>query len=113
MNPNTAKRKGQQTEQMWVDYLRDSGWPYAERRRLTGKHDRGDIAGCPGVTVEVKSGAKISLGEWMAELEREMANDETEVGYLTIRPRNRPNPADWWCVVPAPILMRLLKDAGW
>lgn len=113
MKPNTAKRKGAATEQSWVGYLTQMGWPHAERRHLAGTADRGDIAGCPGVTVEVKSGARLALAQWMAELEAEMANDRTEVGYVAIRPPKRPQPQQWWCVVPAPVLLRLLKDAGW
>lgn len=113
MRPATAKRKGATTEQMWVEYLQQMGWPHAERRHLSGTADRGDIAGCPGVTVEVKSGAKMAVGQWMSELEVEMANDRTAVGYVAVRPRLKPSPDSWWCVVPAPVLLRLLKDAGW
>lgn len=113
MKPNTAKRKGATTEQRWVDYLRQTGWPYAERRHLSGSADRGDIAGCPGVTIEVKSGAKVTVAQWMSELEVEMANDRTEVGYIAVRPRLQPSPEQWWCVVPAPVMLRLLKDAGY
>jgi hypothetical protein len=113
MKPATAKAKGAKTEQLWVDFLKANGWPHAERRHLAGVADRGDIAGCPGVTVEVKSGARIDLATWMNELENEMNNDNTDVGYVAVRPKGRPNAGDWWCVVPAPVLVRLLKEAGW
>jgi hypothetical protein len=75
--------------------------------------DRGDIAGCPGVTCEVKSGARIDLATWMSELEVEMRNDSTEVGYCAVRPKGKPKADDWWCVVPAAVMVRLLKAAGW
>lgn len=113
MKPATAKRKGAETEEEWVRFLRAVGWPYAERRHLAGVADRGDIAGCPGVTVEVKSGARIDLSTWMAELEVEMRNDRTDVGYVAVRPKGRPHAENWWCVVPAEIMVRLLKAAGW
>lgn len=113
MKPATAKRKGATTEQMWVDYLREHGWPFAERRHLAGVADRGDVAGVPGVTCEIKSGASIDLAGWMDELDVEMANDKTSVGYVVIRPRKRPQAEDWWCVLPAPVLVDLLKAAGW
>lgn len=113
MKPATAKRKGAATEEEWVRYLRAVGWPYAERRHLAGAFDRGDVAGCPGVTVEIKSGARIDLATWMDELDTEMVNAATDVGYVAIRPKGRPRAQDWWCVVPAEVLVRLLKAAGW
>ena len=113
MKPATAKRKGAATEEEWVRFLRAAGWPYAERRHLAGVMDRGDIAGCPGVTVEVKSGARIDLATWMKELDVEMRNDNTDTGYVAVRPKGSPNAGDWWCVVPAAVMVRLLKAAGW
>lgn len=113
MKPATAKAKGAKTEQLWVDYLRDCGWPFVERRHLAGTADRGDITGMPGVTCEVKSGARLDLAGWMGELEVEMRNDGTDIGYTVVRPKGKPAPGDWWCVVPADVLVRLLKAAGW
>lgn len=113
VKPSTAKAKGAKTEQMWVDFLRANDWPFVERRHLAGTHDRGDIAGMPGVTCEVKSGARLDIAGWMAELDVEMHNDGTDIGYTVVRPRGKPNPVDWWCVLPADVLVRLLKQAGW
>jgi hypothetical protein len=110
--PSTAKAKGATTETLFVAWLRQ--WaPYVERRHLNGAHDRGDIAGLPGVVIEVKSGARIDLAGWMTELEAEVANDLAGLGVLVIRPKGRPHPDDWWAVVSTSHLIDLLRGAGW
>jgi hypothetical protein len=113
MKPSSAKAKGRNAENQFIAYLQDSGWPYAERRRLNGIHDRGDVTGIPGVTIEIKSGARIELAKWMGELEVEMDNDNTTIGFLAIKPKGKTAGADYWCLVPPAVLVRLLKDAGW
>ena len=49
MKPSTAKSKGLETESAWVEFLVDNGVPFAERRRLNGVEDRGDISGWVGI----------------------------------------------------------------
>jgi hypothetical protein len=109
MNPATAKTKGRQTESLLVDWLTRHGVPYAERRRLAGVLDRGDIAGWVGVCVEVKSGGRIDLGGWMRELAHEQTNDHADLGLLVIRPKGKPNPDDWYAVMPLPQAVQLIN----
>ena len=111
MKPGTAKVKGRTTENLLVEYLRANGFPYAERRRLAGSGDRGDIAGVVGVVIEVKSGARIDLASWMAELAWEISNDRASYGMVVVRPKGRPNPEQWWTVMPLPQAIELLGDA--
>lgn len=113
MKPSSAKAKGRNAENQFIEYLKQSGWPYAERRRLNGIHDRGDVTGIPGVTIEIKSGAKIELAKWMGELEVEMDNDRTDIGFLAIKPKGKTAGEHYWCLVPPAVLVRLLKEAGW
>lgn len=98
MKPASIKAKGRNAENLVVEYLR-RWWPMAERRRLNGIHDRGDVAGIPGTVVEVKSGAKIELGTWMRELDREMINDKADHAVLVIKPRGTTDAADFYAVV--------------
>lgn len=113
MKPSTAKVKGRETEQRFVDYLRANGAPYAERRRLNGSADRGDIAGVPGVVFEVKSGARLDIAGWLAELAAEVANDRADHGAVIVRPKGKPDPAEWFAVLSVPDLLRLLAEVGW
>ena len=110
MKPATAKVKGRATENLLVEYLRTRGVPYAERRRLAGSGDRGDIAGWVGVVVEVKSGARLDLAAWMNELAWEQVNDRADYGLLVIRPKGRPDPDTWWAVMPLRQAVELLTE---
>lgn len=114
MNPRQAKTKGRETEQMLVDHLRRN-WALVnvERRRLTGRDDQGDIAGWLGVCVEVKSGARIDIAGWLDELAAEIRNAHAEVGFVAVRPRGKPDPADWYALLPLDALLELLREVGW
>lgn len=113
MNPRTARTKGAATETAFVEFAKTWGVLHAERRHLAGSDDRGDIAGWPYVVVEVKSGARIDLAGWIAELEAEITNAEASTGFVAIRPKGRPHPSKWFAALPLPVLMRLMLDAGW
>lgn len=114
MNPSTAKAKGRETEQLFVNACRYQ-WhlPYVERRRLTGVEDQGDIAGWPGVCVEIKSGARIALAGWLDELRAETLHARASTGFVAIRPKGHPDPSAWYAALPLPWLMHLLGKAGY
>ena len=61
----SAKQAGTRWESAIVDYLASRGWRHAERRAKTGALDKGDITGIPGVVIEAKDVAKISLAEFL------------------------------------------------
>lgn len=112
MKPATAKAKGTATETTFVTWLRQ--WvPHAERRRLHGNADRGDIAGLPGVVLEVKSGARVAIAQWLAELETEIDNDQADTGAVIVRPPKQPGPDNWYAVMPLPLWRELMTAAGW
>ena len=113
MKPGVAKAKGRETENMFVRYLIEEGLPHAERRRLNGSLDEGDVTGWPGVCVEIKSGASLNLPKWLSELETEMVNSRSTTGFVAVRPKGKPDPVDWFAILPMPVLMDLMRDAGW
>lgn len=119
MKPSTAKAKGAATETLYVDFLRRNGVPNAERRHLNGVMDKGDVAGWNAadgswnVVVEIKSGASLSIPKWIKELRSEIRNANAVTGHLVIRPKGRPDPVDWWVVMPVPEFMELMKSAGY
>lgn len=119
MKPSTAKRKGSETEVKYVEYLKRNGVPNAERRHLNGVFDKGDIAGWNApdaswnVVVEVKSGASLKIPQWLAELDAEISNANAETGHIVVRPKGKPNPEDWFAVMPVSVLMELMKKAGY
>lgn len=113
MKPNVAKAKGRETENIHVEYLKENGIVNAERRRLNGSSDQGDVTGWPGMCVEVKSGAKLDVQQWLRELEVEIENSHSDMGYVAVRPKGKPNAEDWFAIMPMPLFMQLLKQAGW
>lgn len=86
MNP--SKRKGTAWESAVVDLLRRSGFPYAERRALSGPNDRGDVSGVPGVVIEAKAEKRIDLAGYMDEVRLEKANANASVGVAVVKRRN-------------------------
>ncbi len=114
MKPSTAKAKGTATETALVRYLHQEwGLVGIERRRLAGANDRGDLAGWPGVCVEIKSGASLDLPGWLRELDVEADNADAETGFVAVRPKGLPDPAEWYAVMRLPWLLKLMDDAGW
>lgn len=114
MNPRAIKAKGRDAENAIVDLLRTSGWPLAERRRLTGTLDRGDITGVPDVVLESKSGATIKLAEWLRETERERLNDNALYGALVIKLRGvgATRAHEWPVLIPLGQFLALLRESG-
>lgn len=70
------KRKGAAFERDVVDYLRANGFPDAARAYGAGRpDDRGDIAGVPGTTVQVRNTNRIELADAVDTANRQrMAN---------------------------------------
>ena len=110
-NPN--KTKGSSAERAVVEHLRATGWPHAERRLAGSSKDRGDVAGVPGVVIEVKNCARQDLAGWLAEAETERANDRADYGVVWHKRRGRGNAADWFVTMDGATFTRLLAAAGY
>lgn len=110
---NRSKAKGTAAESAVVGYLREKGWPAAERRALSGNLDKGDVAGIPGVVVEVKDCKSLTFGPWLAEAETERVNAGADVGVVWAKRRGKTDPGQWFVVMDGATLTGLLKAAGW
>lgn len=112
---STSRRKGTTAETIVVNYLRDHGWPYAERRALMGSKDKGDVTGVPGLAVEVKSAVRICIPEWMRETETERVNANADYGLLVVKPKGvgETRIADWPVLLPLSAVVELLHLAGY
>jgi Holliday junction resolvase len=85
---NPSKQRGTAFETAVVAWLREHGFPYAERRALSGNQDRGDIAGVPGVMLECKAEKAIHLSDYMNEVRVQKANAGAQVGVAVIKRRS-------------------------
>ena len=106
-----SKQKGTLAETAVADFLQQT-FPAVERRTLSGKNDKGDIAGVPGCVVEVKNQRSYKIHEWMKETETERINANADVGVLVIKPNGVgvANVDKWWAVVSLETITRLIKE---
>lgn len=108
-SPAYSKQKGRDGENPVVALLRSRGIP-AERRRLTGCSDCGDVASWTGWVCEVKNQKQLLLGPWLDELEAEVANADRRFpgpfigghkGVLVVKRKGYPDaPESWFAVMP-------------
>lgn len=119
LKPKVAKAKGVETENFFVEFLKKIGIVNAERRRLNGALDKGDISGwvrqdgSKNVCVEVKSGAVLSIPEWIKEYKAETVNAGADVGFVAVRPKGKPDPSTWWAIMQMDDFIELLREAGY
>ncbi len=82
-NPSGAK--GAAWETAVVRWLREHGWPNAERRVKHGILDEGDVSGIRGVVIEAKDVRRLDLRAWCDEAERERKNAGASVGVVVLK----------------------------
>src|SRR5690606_36637180 len=93
MAPRRPRDIGTAAETAVVRYLRDHGFPHAERRTLRGSQDAGDITGIPGVCWSVKGGQAAKdasdglVEDWLSELERQRSRAKASYGVLVLQRR--------------------------
>ena len=110
----TARKAGSSFERLVADYLRDVVDDRIERRRLSGKGDRGDIGGLRHMTqrvvIEAKDyGGQIKASEWVREAEVERGNDDAGVGIVVAKRRGTSNPADQFVLMTLGELVSLVN----
>lgn len=106
---NYSKAKGRDAENAVVKFLLEHGFHRAERRRLTGANDRGDIAGVDDLTIEVKAEKRIDLAGYMKELAAEVENTGDEFGVAFVKRRGTTDVGEWYAVMPVSWFVRLWK----
>lgn len=109
---SAAKRKGTDAETAVVAYLREHGFPHAERRASRSVLDGGDVSGVVGVMIEVKAEKSLKLSEWMHEVLVQVANSAAVVGLCWHKRRMKGSPGDWYVTVDGATMVWLLRAAG-
>ncbi len=104
------RRKGNAFELAIVAFLREHGFPFAERAYGAGRpDDRGDIAGVAGWVLEAKNHRALDLAGWCSEAAAESANARSHWWAVIAKRRNRPI-GDAYVVMPLHQFARLLAD---
>lgn len=110
---NRSGKIGTAWESKIVEALKEGGWPYVERRRLSGNKDRGDIAGIPGIVIEAKAAKTFTLAGWLDEAHTERDNDDADLGFVWFKRRGKAHAADGFVLMDGHTVMMLLTAAGY
>lgn len=108
-----AKQKGTSFETQIVEYLRECGWTHAERRALTGTHDKGDITGTGSLVWECKNHKALSFSAWLEEAEVERDNAKADYGIVVAKRRGKGQAGEQYAVLKLSELTKLLREAGY
>lgn len=109
---NKSKQRGTAAEAAVVKALIEEGWIHAERRALAGALDKGDIAGLPGVCIEVKNEKAYSISQWIKETLIEKVNSNAEIGFCWFKIKGKGDPRDWGVLLTGEQAMAWLKLSG-
>jgi hypothetical protein len=104
-----SRAKGTAAETAVVTYLQQHGFEYAERRAMNGVNDRGDIAGIPGVCLEVKNCARMDLAGWVDEARLEAGNAGVSVYAVVHKRRGKGDPGDWYVTLPLSVFCQVIE----
>lgn len=107
------RQKGTSFETAIVGWLKEHGFPYAERRALHGTFDKGDITGTGPLVWECKNHKTLAISEWLSETEEERKNAAADIGILVAKRRGYGDPAEQYAILPLAQLVALLKAAGY
>ena len=105
-------KKGPLAEAQIVAYLRENGYPHAERRVMGGVNDRGDVAGVPGVVIEIKNQAEMKLAAWVDEALREAVPicGSPQMGVVWHKRRGQSSPGEWYVTMRGSTFVEMLKE---
>ena len=110
---SASRRKGTNFETLVVRWLKDNGFPYAERRALHGALDKGDITGCGPLVFECKAKKAHDFSGWLKETEQERKNAEADFGVLVVKRTGYGDGADQYAVMRLEDMVKLLKQVGY
>jgi hypothetical protein len=106
----TARKAGTAWETAIVNTLTTHGWPHAERRRLNGTRDRGDIAGIPGLVIEAKNTNRLEVAAAVDEANVEALNANAPIGVAWFKRKGKTSPLDGYVVMSGDTFLRLLEE---
>lgn len=113
------RRKGHETERAVARWLRDHGFPGAERGVRTAYTaggrtvaDPGDITGTPCLAWQVKYCEREHIPAWLQETEEQREAAEADYGILVARRSGRTDPGTWWAWIPLHAFASLIA-CGW
>lgn len=98
-------------------WLREHGWPYADRRPKNGAQDLGDLRLSERIpfVIEAKNAKRTTeratLGTFMKELQTEVENDKAEAGAVVFKKQGTTDVGEYYAILPVKYLNVLLQKA--
>lgn len=108
-----SRRKGARCENDVVNWLREQGFPHAERRIAGMDNDTGDITGIPGLVIEVKDRQKHDFPAYMRQLTEEMTAADVDTGLVIAKKKGTTNVGEWYAMMPVELAIELLRYYGY
>lgn len=114
---NRMKSLGTSHETAIKNWLREHGWPYADRKTQAGANDLGDLRLSERVpfVVEAKTAKsttdRASLGTFVKELEAEVENAGAEAGAVIFKKKGTTDVGDYYAIMPVWMLNEILHKA--
>jgi hypothetical protein len=98
-----------------VTWLRENGWPHADRRVKKGSKDEGDIRLADGVPVTIeaktykaKTSDPLHLAQWLRELADEIENSGSETGAVFAKRRGTTDVGEYFAILTVRQYMDLI-----
>lgn len=98
-------------------WLREHGWPHADRRTQNGAADLGDLRLSERVpfVIEAKTAKRTTeratLGTFVKELQAEVENDKAEAGAVIFKKVGTTDVGEYYAIMPVKYLNVLLEKA--
>lgn len=114
---NRPKALGTELETALKGYLRENGWPYADRIVLHGGKDVGDVRLSERIpfVLEGKSAKsttdRAAIGTWLRELQTEVSNANAISGAVVHKKRGTTDVGEYVAIMPVKYLNVLLRLA--
>jgi hypothetical protein len=111
------KSMGTSHETSIKNWLREHGWPYADRKTLAGAADEGDLRLSERIpfVIEAKTAKsttdRASLGTFVKELEAEVVNANAEGGAVIFKKKGTTDVGQYYAIMPVHMLNELLLKA--
>lgn len=105
---SASRRKGTAFETAVVTFLREAGFAACERRALSGRADKGDIAGIPGWTLECKNEQRMTLASYVDDAFVEAVNAKTPWYAAVVKRRGR-GTSHSYVVMPLSVFAEIAK----
>lgn len=108
--PTANSRKGAEAERIVARYLREQGFPEADRRLREGRaDDQGDIDGVPFTTIQVKYVAKPAYQAWVTDTLKQRDTAGTPLCLLVRRVPQKPV-SQWEALMPSSYFIASFED---